>query len=82
MITVLFFAQLREHLSCEKLVLDERSFSSVQALKASLIKRNPEWETALLNESVLVAVNQEVVGMESLVQNGDEVAFFMPVTGG
>jgi molybdopterin synthase sulfur carrier subunit len=33
-------------------------------------------------ESVRMAVNQEFAGPEALVKEGDEVAFFPPVTGG
>lgn len=33
-------------------------------------------------DNILVAVNMEYVGKEHSVQNGDEVAFFPPVTGG
>lgn len=33
-------------------------------------------------DNILVAVNMEYVSKEHSVQNGDEVAFFPPVTGG
>jgi len=36
----------------------------------------------LLPDNILAAVNMEYVDIEHLVQNGDEVAFFPPVTGG
>lgn len=35
-----------------------------------------------LPDNILAAVNMEYVGLESLVKDGDEVAFFPPVTGG
>ncbi|MBE0436360.1 MAG: MoaD/ThiS family protein [Methylomicrobium sp.] len=44
------------------------------------------WAMANANRSmpdnILAAVNMEYVGIEHSVQNGDEVAFFPPVTGG
>jgi molybdopterin synthase sulfur carrier subunit len=33
-------------------------------------------------EQVLVAINLEYAGWDSIVRDGDEVAFFPPVTGG
>ncbi len=35
-----------------------------------------------LDEQVLCAVNMEYAGPQTLVKEGDEVAFFPPVTGG
>ncbi|MGD7035426.1 molybdopterin converting factor subunit 1 [Methylotuvimicrobium buryatense] len=36
----------------------------------------------LMPDNILAAVNMEYVDIEHSVQNGDEVAFFPPVTGG
>ncbi len=36
----------------------------------------------ILPENILAAVNMEYVTFDSLVRDGDEVAFFPPVTGG
>lgn len=36
----------------------------------------------LMPDNILAAVNMEYVDKEHSVQNGDEVAFFPPVTGG
>jgi len=36
----------------------------------------------LTAENVRVAVNQEMVNGDLQVRNGDEIAFFPPVTGG
>ncbi|MBL4794623.1 MAG: molybdopterin converting factor subunit 1 [Pseudomonadales bacterium] len=84
MITVLYFARIREavDLGEEQLVLDS-SCSSVKLLKKTLAARGGAWEVTLSeNQSVLVAVNQEMVGVDHKVVDGDEVAFFPPVTGG
>lgn len=35
-----------------------------------------------LDSNVLIAVNMEYVNKDQLVNDGDEVAFFPPVTGG
>ncbi len=82
MITVLFFAQLRENLACDQLIIEPEQSLTVKVLRKQLIEQHPDWEDALLNEAILVAVNQEIAAFNTLLHSGDEVAFFLPVTGG
>ena len=80
MITLLFFAKLREELGTASMQLE---FSgSVAELKTQLAGRGPEWAEALCKENLRCAVNQAVASEEQAVAAGDEVAFFPPVTGG
>jgi molybdopterin synthase sulfur carrier subunit len=81
-ISVLFFAQLREQLQCEKLTLELPASSSVTVLREQLIVLHPEWLTFLANDKLLFSVNQTLVKATHLIHDGDEVAFFPPVTGG
>jgi len=75
-IKVKFFASLREWAGQSELKLEYEGMSSVSdVLKAT----TGELGTA---ESVLCAVNFETVSLEHPVADGDEVAFFPPVTGG
>lgn len=75
-IKVKFFASLREWAGQSELKLEYDGLSSVSdVLKAT----TGELGTA---ESVLCAVNFETVSLEHPVADGDEVAFFPPVTGG
>jgi len=82
MIKVIFFAALREQLNCSELELNSENLSSVAKVKQALIEANPQWQPILKNVSLLSAVNHDMVGGESPVKSGDEVAFFPPVTGG
>lgn len=82
MISVLFFAQLREQLQCEKLTLDLPAGSSVTVLREQLVVLHPEWLTFLENDKLLFSVNQTLVKATHFIHDGDEVAFFPPVTGG
>ena len=55
----------------------------VAALRQLLAARGGEWAGALApDRSVLCAVNQVIARPEQGVTDGDEVAFFPPVTGG
>jgi molybdopterin synthase sulfur carrier subunit len=47
-----------------------------------LAARGGAWESLLTLRNLRYAVNQQMVGLDSPLQAGDEVAFFPPVTGG
>lgn len=83
MIKVQFFASIREALATDGLVVDcADHVATVNDLVDYLAQKNPEWAHILLGERVLVAVNQEMTHAGARVLEGDEVAFFPPVTGG
>lgn len=75
-IKVLFFASLRERLGRGEVVLE-----SPTVLNVLEVWQRSSGEDGL-SENLLVSVNQEYAGAETLVKPGDEVAFFPPVTGG
>ncbi len=81
MIKVLFFAHLRERLGCAELKLAQTP-DTVAALKDHLIESHPEWHEAIEGLAKLCAVNQTLVEPGHTLSDGDEVAFFPPVTGG
>lgn len=84
MITVLYFARLKESLnySTEEMELPE-GINTIAQLKALLAKRGEVWAN-LFNgkQTIRAAINHTLVDNEAFVKNGDEVAFFPPVTGG
>lgn len=82
MIKVLFFAQLREQLRCGEVNLDQGNVQTVAQLLEHLILLHPHWSEFLANKKLLVAVNKVLVKGSQVLQSGDEVAFFPPVTGG
>ena len=84
MITILYFAWLRERtgLSEETMTLPEGT-TTVADLIALLAARGPGHAAAFQNRrTVRCAVNQEFADPSAVLQAGDEVAFFPPVTGG
>lgn len=85
MIKVLFFAQVRELIGTGSLELPAESvaeFADIEGLRQALSQRGDRWALALESGKLLAAVNQTLVESSHKIQDGDEVAFFPPVTGG
>ena len=83
MINVLYFARLREQLQTESEQLDVvPEIQSVAALTDVLRNRGGVWAEAFGGATVMAAVNQEMASPDTAINDGDEVAFFPPVTGG
>jgi molybdopterin synthase sulfur carrier subunit len=84
MIKVLYFARLKESLkySIEDLELPQE-VSDVKGLKALLANRGGAWQEMFAGRQVVrAAINHALVADHALINDGDEVAFFPPVTGG
>ncbi|MFL2492268.1 MAG: molybdopterin converting factor subunit 1 [Luminiphilus sp.] len=82
-ITVKFFSLIREAVDTEQLTLEmSDSLSTVEALKNELSLRGEIWKEALSHPNLIQAINQRVVFQEEGIKDGDEVAFFPPMTGG
>lgn len=82
MVKILFFAQLREALNCEQMEFELPSSKSVNWIRSQLAMKDKIWQQSLLERQLLFAVNQQLVGEDELVNDGDELAFLPPVTGG
>ncbi len=83
MVKVLYFARLRDQLDCaEEQVTLQDSRNSVAELRQQLAARGEPWLSAMQDENLLVAVNQVIATPDVMVNAGDEVGFFPPVTGG
>ena len=78
---VLFFAQLREVLGVSELAVTQPP-ETVDGLRALLMERGEQWKTFMKEDRTLAAVNQTMATGSTPLKEGDEVAFFPPVTGG
>tara|TARA_B110000967_G_C18544268_1_gene392178 strand:+ start:378 stop:650 length:273 start_codon:yes stop_codon:yes gene_type:complete len=90
MIKLVFFARLREQLGLSEHRVTLSDNLTVQTLVEHLIASDDDsnagsgsskWQLLLADE-VVVAKNQQVVDRDIFVEEGDELAFFPPVTGG
>lgn len=80
---ILYFAGLREALghSSEQMPLPA-GVGTVGQLHAHLAARGGAWAALATTKNLRVAVNQRMAAMDAPLQDGDEIAFFPPVTGG
>lgn len=81
MIYILFFAKLREQLNQSSTVVKVDSPITVETLKSRLNCEDPRYH-CLLEDDTICAINENVSGPSAVVEPGDTVAFFPPVTGG
>lgn len=83
MIKVVLFASLREDLGINEVEVAAAGINSVDDLIEGLSQLcGQSWQETLTAENVLVAINQNMVKGVISISDGDEVAFFPPVTGG
>ena len=84
MLRVLFFARVREQLGCSSLELQwPEAGSDLDGLQAQLCNEHGDvWRDVFAQDNMVRAVNQVVVPCNCALQDGDEVAFFPPMTGG
>lgn len=79
---IFYFARVREEigLSAERV---QSTATTVGELRSELADRGDNYAQALgPSQVVRCAVNQDMVEDEAPLHDGDEVAFFPPVTGG
>jgi sulfur-carrier protein len=83
-ISVLYFASLREAVGTSREVLNlNASVVTVSDLVAHIAARGEPWRIALdVEKGLRCALNQDVVLPSAVLQEGAEIAFFPPVTGG
>ena len=78
MVTVRLFARLKDLAGKDVLTVSLDQPVSIGRLIESLSSKLPEVAALVREKRVLVAVNQEAVGEETMVQDGDEVGIMPP----
>ena len=84
MIEILYFAWVRSHIGVEseRLALPP-DIRTVEELMRYLSQRSPGHAKAFADPSLVrAAINLDQVDPDATIRDGDEVAFFPPMTGG
>jgi molybdopterin synthase sulfur carrier subunit len=76
---ILYFASLKEALKITAETLEIQQPISVQQLRVQLAEKHGAQH---FPDNILCAVNHQIAHAETVLKNGDEVAFYPPVTGG
>lgn len=83
MVRLRYFASLRETLGIDsESVSPPGTIATVADLQQWLQQRGEPWSSALDDEHLLVAVNQAICKRGATISEGDEIAWFPPMTGG
>jgi molybdopterin synthase catalytic subunit len=79
-VKVKFFASYKEALGKDELDLELEEGTNVNSLLGILRKDHPKLGNLL--ETLVVSVNLEYAGYETVLKEGDEIALLPPVSGG
>lgn len=79
-VNVVYFARYREVLDRDGEPL-EGSFATLEQVRQALLARGGKYEV-LAEQNLMCARNQDLCKLDEPLVDGDEVAFFPPVTGG
>ena len=79
-INVVYFARYREALGMDGERL-EGSFATLDEVRKALIEKGEQY-AVLTEQNLMCARNQDLCKLDEPLTDGDEVAFFPPVTGG
>jgi sulfur-carrier protein len=88
-VKVLFFANFKEILGCSELVMQIEDGANINTICQQLACKQGVWndlfqfaDNSHCSNKVKVAINQTMAEHSTLIKDGDEIAFFPPVTGG
>jgi len=82
MVTLKYFASLKSIAGKEEERLDLGNETTVQKLSETLAKTTPKIGEMIQGKRILVSVNQNVATLDTVIHDGDEVAFLPPFSGG
>ncbi|NNL56852.1 MAG: MoaD/ThiS family protein [Pseudomonadales bacterium] len=82
MLNILYFASLREQLSCNQEQVNYIPGETVRQLAVRLAAQHAGVASDLCAATTRCAVNQRLASEAEQLADGAEVAFFPPVTGG
>ena len=82
MITLKYFASLKSIAEKEEDRLDIENPITIDQLSDIISKTAPKMGEMIREKKVLISVNQEMASVDTVIHDGDEVAFLPPFSGG
>jgi len=82
MITLKYFASLKSIAEKEEDRLDIENPITLDQLSDIISKTAPKMGEMIREKKVLVSINQEIASVDTIIHDGDEVAFLPPFSGG
>ena len=82
MITVKFFASLKAIAEKEEEKIEVQSSISMDQLSDIISKTYPRIGDIIRDNKIMISVNQEMADADTVIHDGDEVAFLPPFSGG
>ncbi len=82
MVTVKYFASLKQIAGREEDQFDLSGETTVQQFGDIIAQTQPQIGEMVREKKIAIAVNQDVVPLDTLVHDGDEVALLPPFSGG
>ncbi|MFK8331548.1 MoaD/ThiS family protein [Pseudomonas sp. BJa5] len=79
-VKVMYFARYRELLGLDSERL-EGSFAVLDDVRQALVAKGGDY-AVLAEQNLMCARNEELCKLDEALEEGDEIAFFPPVTGG
>ena len=82
MITIKFFASLKAIAEKEEEQIEVQSSISMDQLSDMISKTSPKMGDIIRDNKIMISVNQEMADADTVIHDGDEVAFLPPFSGG
>ena len=82
MITLKYFASLKSIAEKEEDHLDIENPITIDQLSDIIAKTVPKMGEMIREKKVLITINQEMASVDTIIHDGDEVAFLPPFSGG
>ena len=82
MITIKYFASLKAIAEKEEDSIEVQNPISIDQLSDIISKTAPKMGAIIREKKVMISVNQEMASADTIIHDGDEVAFLPPFSGG
>ena len=82
MITLKYFASLRDIAEKEEDSLDIENPITIDQLSDIISKTMPKMGAIIREKKVMISVNEEMASADTIIHDGDELAFLPPFSGG